>query len=177
MIHLDKKIYTSSVLGLFFDDPQGRFHIREIARRAGLHPNTVLRDVKLLAKEGLLCVKRTKAVVEVTANRDNALFTRLKRLENVRRVMLSGLVEVLDYAYGAPEAIVLFGSYGRGEDTLKSDIDVAVVTSRKARPDLSKFEALLKRSIQIVELDLKTVGKNLLSNVANGFVLKGYLTI
>lgn len=177
MIQLNKKVYGSQVLELFFSDPEGRLHIREIARQTGLHPNTVLRDVQLLVKEHLLRTKKTKAVLEVTANRDNPLFVQLKRLSNLNHIVLSGLIEHLNEVYGAPEAIILFGSYSRGEDTAKSDIDLAIITKREQRPDLSKFETLLKRHIQLIEIDLKTVGKNLLTNLANGIVLKGYLAI
>ena len=174
---MNKKIYNSRVLELFFEDPEGRVYIREIARQTGLHPNTVLRDVQMLVKESLLRAKKTKAVLEITANRDNPLFLQLKRLSNLSRIVLSGVVEYLNDVYGAPEAIILFGSYGRGEDTRKSDIDIAIVTKREKRPDLAKFETLLKRRIQLIEIDLKTVGKNLLTNVANGIVLKGYLAL
>ncbi len=177
MIQLNRKIYNSLVLELFFSDPEGRLHIREIARQTGLHPNTVLRDVQLLVKERLLHAKKTKAVLEVTANRDNPMFVQLKRLNNLNRIVFSGLIEHLNDLYGAPEAIILFGSYSRGEDTIKSDIDLAIITKREEHPDLLKFETILKRHIQLIEIDLKTVGKNLLTNLANGIVLKGYLAI
>src|SRR3989344_3349665 len=120
---MDKKIYNSLGLQLFFDDPEAYVHIREIALQTRLHPNTVLRAVQMLVKELLLLTRKTKAVLEVRGNRDNPLFTQLKRLSNFRRIMLSGIVEFLNDAYGAPEAILLFGSYSRGEDTKKSDID------------------------------------------------------
>ena len=174
---MDKKIYASLVLQLFFDDPEACMHIREIARQTRLHPNTVLRDVLLLAKESLLLTRKTKAVLEVRGNRDNPLFTQLKRLSNFRRIMLSGVVEFLNDAYGAPEAILLFGSYSRGEDTKKSDIDLAVVTTREQHLNLSKFESILKRSIHIIEIDLSKVSKNLLTSLANSIILKGYLAI
>ena len=174
---MDKKIYNSLVLQLFFDDPEAYVHIREIARQTRLHPNTVLRDVLLLVKESLLLTRKTKAVLEVRGNRDNPLFTQLKRLSNFRRIMLSGIVEFLNDAYGAPEAILLFGSYSRGEDTKKSDIDLAVVTTREQHLNLSKFESILKRSIHVIEIDLSKVSKNLLTSLANSIVLKGYLAI
>ena len=174
---MNKEIYNSEVLELFFNEPESRFHIREIARQTTLHPNTVLRDVQILAKKGLILTRKTKAVLEVTANRDNPLFITLKRLRNFRQLMLSGLVEYLNEQYGTPEAIILFGSYNRGEDLTKSDIDIAIVTKREVHPNLSKFEKLLKRKIQLFEIDLKTVGKDLLTNLTNGVVLRGYLAI
>lgn len=177
MIQLYKEIYNSKVLNLFFEDPEGTYYIREIARRTGLNPNTVLRDVKLLEKEELLTTKKTKAILEVKSNRENPKFFQLKRLSNMKNMLTSGLIEYLDEKYNTPSAIILLGSYSRGEDTAKSDIDIAVITTREIKLDLSKFEGTFKRKIQIHEIQTKRVSKNFLNNLANGIVLKGYLEI
>ena len=174
---MNKKVYDSPVLELFFNDSEARLHIREIARQTGLHPNTVLRDAKMLSKEALLTMRRTRAVLEVNANIDNPRFTQLKRLHNLKCIILSGLVEFLNVEYSAPQAIILFGSYSRGEDVSKSDIDIAIVTQRRMALEFTRFEKLLMRHIQITEVDLKKIGKNLLANLANGIVLKGYLAL
>ena len=168
---------SSKVLELFFDDPDSFFHIREIARRVKLHPNTVLHDVHLRVKDGLLIKRRTRAVVEVSANRDAPQYYSLKRLYNLRQIYLSGVVDFLYKEYGAPEAMVLFGSYSRGEDTLRSDIDLAIITKRSLNLDVQPYEKLLKHTIQLHEIDLQKVGKNFITNLANGIVLKGYLNI
>lgn len=172
-----KKIYNSGVLELFFDNPEDALHIREIARQTKLHPNTVLRDIGLLVKEGLLIKRETRAVTEVRANRDSELFYRLKKLYNLRKLYLSEFVDFLYKEYAAPEVIVLFGSYSRGEDTKKSDVDIAIVTKKQLSLDLGKFRELLKRDIQLHEISLEKVSKNFKANLANGIVLKGYLNI
>ncbi|MBI4145687.1 nucleotidyltransferase domain-containing protein [Candidatus Woesearchaeota archaeon] len=164
-------------LDLFFDDPEGSYHVREIARRTGIHPNTTLRDVKTLAKEGLLLVRRTKAVLEARANPQSERFSTLKRLRNLGRLQDSGLVEFLHKEYSAPEAIILFGSYSRGEDTKRSDIDIAIVTKRKIAHSLPRFERALGRRIQLHEIELDRVSKEFLTSLANGIVLRGYLTL
>jgi len=172
---MNTELYTSQVLEFFFDDPEGAFHIREIARQIKRHPNTVLKEVNLLAKEGLLMKRATRAVVEVRANRDSELFIRLKRLSNLKKTYLSGMVDVLYKEYGAPEAIVLFGSYSRGEDVAKSDIDLAIVTKKGQTIDVDKYENMFKRHVQVHLIDLQRAGKGFLTNLANGIVLKGYL--
>ena len=172
---MEKEIYNSQVLEFFFDDPEGTYHIREIARQIKRHPNTVLKEVNLLAKEGLLIKRATRAVVEVRVNRDAELFTRLKRLFNLRRIYISGIIDAIDLHYGAPEAIVLFGSYSRGEDVVKSDVDIAIVTKKEQSMDVDKYEKVFKRNIQVHAIDLHKVGKGFLVNLINGIVLKGYL--
>ncbi len=95
----------------------------------------------------------------------------------MKNMLTSGLIEYLDEKYNTPSAIILLGSYSRGEDTAKSDIDIAVITTREIKLDLSKFEGTFKRKIQIHEIQTKRVSKNFLNNLANGIVLKGYLEI
>lgn len=119
--------------------------------------------------------RATRAVVEVRANRDSELFIRLKRLSNLKKTYLSGMVDVLYKEYGAPEAIVLFGSYSRGEDVAKSDIDLAIVTKKGQTIDVDKYEKMFKRHVQVHLIDLQRAGKGFLTNLANGIVLKGYL--
>ncbi|MBI2575528.1 nucleotidyltransferase domain-containing protein [Candidatus Woesearchaeota archaeon] len=89
----------------------------------------------------------------------------------------SGLISRLYSAYNAPEAIILFGSYGKGEDTSKSDIDLAVITKRRIKLGLGKYENALKRKIQVFEMETGKVDKNMLTSLANGIVLEGYLSL
>ena len=170
-------IDINKILELFFDNPDGKFHIREIARRTNLHPNTVLKEVKALEKDTLLIVQKTRAVKEVRVNKDNELFFVLKKIRNLSCLYLSGLVDNLNKEYNYPEAIVLFGSYSRGEDTGKSDIDIAIITQNELELDLRKFEKTLGRKIQVHEINLNKVGKTFVTTLVNGIVLKGYLNI
>lgn len=87
------------------------------------------------------------------------------------------MINYLYDAYNSPEAIILFGSYSRGEDTMRSDIDLAIVTKKSLDLEFGRYEKALKRKIQIFEIKIETTNKNLLTNVANGIVLKGYLNL
>ena len=83
----------------------------------------------------------------------------------------------MEEQYGHPEAIILFGSYSRGEDTETSDIDLAVATTKKLSLNLTLYEKKLKRKISIHEITLEKVSEEFLNNLANGLVITGYLKI
>ena len=53
-----------------------------------------------------------------------------KRLFNIKMVFESGLADYIVKEHFNP-VIVLFGSYSRGEDTEKSDIDIAIFGREK----------------------------------------------
>ncbi|HLC67851.1 MAG TPA: nucleotidyltransferase domain-containing protein [archaeon] len=162
------------VLKLFLDSPEKKFHIREIARLTGLSPPGILKITGSLSKEGFIESKREGMLRYVYSKRTEK-FVHFKRSANLNAVYDSGLVPYLREKYEEPETIVLFGSYSRGEDTSNSDIDIAVVTSKKIRSDITKFEKILNRKINLIEVKLKDAEKEFINTLSNGIVLYGYL--
>ena len=160
-----------------FNNPECRYHIRELARATGLNPNTVSSAVDRLAEEGIVVKERRKHLVEVWAETDSIHFRRAKQLNNIGRVYSSGLVDHLVEFYNDPEAIVLIGSYFRGEDWSESDIDIAVVTKSSKRSELEPFEEALARTIHLLLVEQGTVSEEFAENLANGIVLHGRLSL
>ncbi|MBI2135546.1 nucleotidyltransferase domain-containing protein [Candidatus Woesearchaeota archaeon] len=101
----------------------------------------------------------------------------MKRLYNTYSLYESRLIEELKHFYEQPEAIILFGSYEKGTDNEKSDIDIAVITNKQKLPELTRFEKKLKRKIDILTIDLKSASKEFKNSLANGIVLEGYLEL
>lgn len=165
------------VVEWFLKNPTKTAHIREIARLTGFSPAGALKALKKLIKQDLIIETRTKVVTNYQANRESPKWSPLKKAYNFYSLYASGLVEELVNSYEEPEAIVLFGSYAHGTDAEKSDIDVAIVTSSEITADLSKFENVLMRKINIIELDISKAKKEFLNNLANGIVLHGHLTL
>jgi predicted nucleotidyltransferase len=166
---------SSPILTLFFEDQNAVLYPREIARRTKLNPNTVLTRLREYERLKLLNLKKTRVITEVRVNRESVMFSNAKRIWNLNAVLSSGIVDFINEEYNAPEAIILFGSFSRGEDLPRSDIDIAVVTSKNIRITSERFEKLLKHPIQVVEVHKPK--KELLTNLANGIVLKGYLEL
>jgi predicted nucleotidyltransferase len=172
-----EKNNMQKLLGLFFQFPTQRFHIREIARELKISAPTVSTLVNRLVREGLLNRTKTKVLDEVKANFDSKEFRWHKRLYNITKLYDSNFIDFLEEQYGRPEAIVAFGSFSRGEDVEKSDIDIAIITKRQLKLNLNKFEKLFKRNISLHEIGLSKAGKEFLNNLANGIVLSGYLEL
>lgn len=166
------------VIKLFFDGPGERLHVREVARRTGLSPPGAMKILRRLKSEELVIEEPDNVVVNYRGNYDSSRFVALKRSTNLFSLYACGLIELLSEHYAAPECIVLFGSYARGEDTNKSDIDIAIVTGVDNEPDLQKYEKKLNRKISIHTIrNLKEADHNFLNSLANGIVLSGYLEV
>jgi predicted nucleotidyltransferase len=164
------------VMKLFFDNPEKKFHIREIARQTNLSPPGILKILKKLKKETLLTSEKENVVENVKASRNEKFFLQ-KKAYNALSLFESGLIDCLKEEYEEPEAIVVFGSYSKGEDTSQSDIDIAVVTEKEAHIDLKQYEKCLRRKISMYEIQISNSEKEFLNNLANGTVVYGFLRV
>jgi predicted nucleotidyltransferase len=165
----------NNLLEILFNEPEKKKHIREIARLCKLSPNTVLSELKKLKKEGIIKTERSANLLLAGVNFDSEKYRTKKMIFNLESVYDSGLVDYLAKFYENSKAIILFGSYRRGEDISTSDIDIAIITLDKKRPDAALYEKKLKRSINLHLISLKEISEEFFNNLINGIVLKGYL--
>tara|TARA_Y100000310_G_scaffold313181_1_gene361225 strand:- start:4452 stop:4985 length:534 start_codon:yes stop_codon:yes gene_type:complete len=165
------------ILKFFLENPTKVTHLRELARLTKISLPWTRKTIIELTKENYLEKKRERGLVLINANRDYELFYPLKKSYNLFSLYESGLINKLVEEYTRPEAIILFGSYSKGEDTEESDIDIAIITKRKNKIDLSSFEKKFSRKIKIYELDLDKIEKEFINTLANGIILSGYLEI
>ena len=170
-----EKSTIEHVLNIFFDCPSREFYLRELSRELKLSMPTIVSTTDKLSKENLIIKTKGKALTKVIANRDNPEFIRLKRIYNLENAYISGLVDYLSNAYNHPKTMILFGSFSKGEDIEKSDIDIAVITPKRMSLDLKEYEKELKRIINIHEVELDNVSKEFKTNLYNGIILEGSL--
>ena len=175
MLTEDNKI---RILRLFFEGPNERLHLREVARRVGLSATGAMKILRALEKEGMLEKEQGAVTVVYRGNYNNEKFMALKRSLNLYSLNYSGLVSELIDFFNIPECMVLFGSYAKGEDTRESDIDIAVMTNMKEYPQLDVYEGDLKRKISLHLINnIKNEEKDFINTLANGIVIYGYLEV
>ncbi|MDP1695915.1 MAG: nucleotidyltransferase domain-containing protein [archaeon] len=162
----------------FFVNPTAKLRVREIERALRLPLPSVIRYCKELEKESILTIIKTGSVNFYAANRGSEKYLLEKKLDNIKRIYKSGLIEHIKQELSNP-AIVIFGSFAKGEDTEESDIDLYIETPSKKKVILEKFEKLLKRGIQIFQhKNLKEVSNpHLANNIINGITLNNYIEV
>lgn len=168
-----EKSTKERVLEFFFRNPSKETHLRELSRLLKLSMPTIISVTDDLAKENLIIKIKRGFITKVHANRENIRFIRKKRIYNMSMAFESGIVEHLSKAYNHHKAIILFGSFSRGDDIEKSDVDIAVITKKKDGFDASKYEKFLGRSVSIHGIDLDEVSEEFKLNLANGIILEG----
>jgi len=138
-----EEINEQKILKEFFNNPTSVFHIRELARKTKLHPNTVSNNIKSLARKKLLNISKKDFIVEISVNRTNK-FKQLKKLNNLESIYNSGILEKLEQTF-SPESVSVIGSYSTGEDIEESDIDLVLISKTAGDISLKKYEKMLNR--------------------------------
>ena len=168
-------VLQQEILRFLFVKAYSSFTERGLGKQLGVSPTAVSNSIKLLEKEQLVSVSKDKESrrLAISLNKKNPEVFALKRIENLGLIHTSGIVPYLsDIFPGA--TIILFGSYSFGEDSVNSDIDIAIIGSKEKYFALAKFEKILERPIRLqFYTNLGSINKNLRENVLNGIVLSG----
>lgn len=168
------------LIELFLKEPNKEFHVREISKLLKKSPTTISKFLKIYTKKEILISETRFNHLLFKANTENPEFKRYKLDYNLSNLNNSGLVNELTKRLNHPEAIILFGSYAKAEDSKNSDIDLLIITNNKKDIDLKIFEKKLEKNIQLhihsnKEIEnMKTKNKELLNSFVNGIIINGY---
>jgi DNA-binding transcriptional ArsR family regulator len=162
---------TAVLAQVIFEEPESEFSVRELAEKAEVSPSTASRKLGALVENGVAERNRSRDSVIVSAP-DSQAFRDRKLSFNLWKLAESGVVQEL-WNKSAPEAVVLFGSFSKGEDTHQSDVDLALVEGRTVEPDTK----VIGRQVSAVDVNLDEARDGFLETLANGIVLRGYLDL
>ena len=171
LYYMRQKCNYLRVLEIFFIEPTTIHSIRGISKRINLAPISVKKYIKKMIKEGLVKKKFARPFNGFIANRENKDFIFYKRTYN-----LYSLKDLNEYLVQNlwPKLIVVFGSYSRGEDIEKSDIDILIVSKVKRQITLKNFEKKLERKINLLIVDkLSNLDRKIIKKIYDGIVLYG----
>ena len=166
----------------FFEEPNRKFHLRELSKVLGVSPAGARKIASELIKYDLIVESRERNLRLFQANADNKIFKEYKKFVTITRIFESGLISFLNQEFLYPP-IILFGSAAMGEDIKKSDIDIFVLANQKISPDLANYEKIINRKIQLFIMnqnEFATLRKNnpeLYNNILNGIKLEGFLRV
>ena len=172
------------IIEIFLKEPSREYYVREIAKRTGKSPTTASKHLKKWIKKKILIGEKKYNHLLFRVNTESRQYKLIKINYNMELLEICGLIEYLEEFYEKPHAIVLFGSFARGEDNENSDIDILVISSKKEiAANLEKFKKILGREIQLFihsPAEIKKMTKEnpaLLNSWANGIVLRGFLEV
>lgn len=147
---------------------------REIARQLKVSASGVGKSLIKLKELNLINLEKDKIMnlSQISLN-TNQKTLRFKQIQNLKTLYETGLISFLEEKFPGT-TIILFGSYFRGEDLSTSDIDIAIINSKKIQINLKSFEKMLERDINLnFYSSFKEINTELKENLCNGFTLSG----
>jgi predicted nucleotidyltransferase len=171
---------TINVAEIFFNEPTKPHYLIEISKKSKLAHTSTKKYLILLKKEGIIketLEKKGKRSYQIYSAELNSIqYKNYKIIFNLIKIYDSKIIDLLRDKL-MPKAIVLFGSYFRGEDIEDSDIDI-FVEAKMQKLDLTRLEKELKRKIELhFNENLSNYPKELRNNIINGDILYGYLEV
>ncbi|MBS3128957.1 nucleotidyltransferase domain-containing protein [Candidatus Woesearchaeota archaeon] len=176
----------AQVLHWFFSFPTREIGLNDLAAETKLAKVTVSGIIDDLEKEGFVKKrvygKAWSLRCDVT-HPYNFTYKVSFNLLMIYTAYLKGLAKLIFKEVGNAKAIILFGSYRKGDDTEESDIDLAVevddhkdmrIIELGVIPEFG-FRENVKVNLHIFSRN--KIDLNVFANIANGIVLEGFLEV
>lgn len=180
---LEQSAGMLAVIYWFFAYPEVKTTLSELAKELGISKKTASKVVSDLAQEKFLTIEEIGKAWRIHCNLEHHYNRTLKIGYNLSSVYSSGIIAEIYRIVGNPRAIILFGSYRKGDDIGSSDLDLAVEIIGNLELQIKNIGTIAQigfRKNVPVNLHIFTRNKidlNLFANIANGIILDGFLEV
>lgn len=182
-LRLYEETAKAKIAEILFRYPEKEFSLSDLAKEASVAKANIGDILDEFQRVELITIEKLSKIWRIRANQTHWLYVRSKIIYNLNFVYKSGLVEFLVDTFKNPKAVILFGSFRKGEDLSSSDIDIAIESDDTKKyqtigmRELAEFEHFIGRKIQLHVFNRKSIDINVFNNIANGIVLWGFLEV
>ena len=173
----------NKVIFWFFSFPNKEMSLNDLSAELKISKTTANQVVKDLVEGGFLKVEILGRIWRISCNK-NHIYNYSKKISyNLMMVYESGILEEVHKIIRNPRAIILFGSYRKGDDNQDSDIDLAaeIINDEEPRiielPSIQQFGYRKNVKVNLYIFSRNKIDLNLFSNIANGIILEGFLEV
>ena len=189
MIKKNRKISTLEnetylkVQTWFFSYPNSEISLSDLSKRVRISKTTANKVVLHLEKEGFLKKAVLGKMWWISCNQNHFYNYSRKIAYNLEMIYKSKVLELIHSAVKSPRAIILFGSYRKGDDNERSDVDIAVEILGDEELRIIKLGTMphfgyrYDVPVNIHIFSRNKIDLNLFANIANGIVLEGFLEV
>jgi predicted nucleotidyltransferase len=152
------KLFSSTraeLLSLFFNNPDSKFYLREIARHIGKDAAGIKRELDTLVKIGILGREKRGVQKFYYADKSSPIFTEMKGLI-FKTTGVQGSVKAALSRLKGVRAAFIYGSYAKGAEKEDSNINLMVigqVNITELNDMVMVLEEKLKREIDYLVFD------------------------
>ena len=152
------KLFSSTraeLLSLFFNNPDEKFYLRQIARHISKDAAGIKREQDTLVKIGLLVVEKRGVQKYYSADKNSPIFSEMKGLIFKTTGIQGSIKAVLSRLKGV-QAAFIYGSYAKGAEKEDSNINLMVigqVNITELNDVVMGLEEKMKREIDYLAFD------------------------
>ncbi|PIN91379.1 hypothetical protein COU57_00740 [Candidatus Pacearchaeota archaeon CG10_big_fil_rev_8_21_14_0_10_32_14] len=175
----------NKVIQWFFSYPILPISLSDLSSELSISKKTANQIVTQLIQENFLFKEEIGKTWRITCNQKHEYNVTKKisfNLSLVYQLLYEGkLIDEIYKLTGNPKAIILFGSYRKGDDTENSDLDIAIEVAQNEELKIINLWNIQKLGYRKnIPLNLHIFSRNkidlnLFSNLVNGIVLDGFL--
>ena len=172
-------LLQQEILRFLFMNAGAVFNARSLAGSLKVSQPAISKAIPFLKKHNFVNISKDKKSkrLSIELNMENHLIVGMKRADNLKQLYESGLAHALKEKFPGC-TVILFGSFAKGEDTQKSDIDIAVIGSKNKVLELSEFESVLMKEIRISFFNsFKEINNELKCNILGGILISGWVEL
>lgn len=180
---MEKNTAHEKIMNLFFDYPEKEFGFNEIVNLTKISKITANKILNSLIKEEFIKRRIIGKNWIISCNNSHYYNKTKKILYHLEKIYDSNIIDKIKQTFPGYKSIIIFGSYRKGDDTEKSDIDIAIEFSGNQALKIEEFSIIkelgYRKNIK-VNLHLfsrEKINNNLFSNIANGIILEGFLEV
>ena len=168
----------------FFSYPNKEMSFNDLATNLRVYKNNIRKIVFQLIEDGFLIKEELGKVWRIFVNKDHFYNKTIKICHHLEQIYLN-FPNILQEIYKKspnPLAIILFGSYRKGDDNENSDIDIAIEIIGNKDPELQELripQLGYRKNVRVnlYKFSRNRVDLNIFNNIANGIILDGFLEV
>jgi predicted nucleotidyltransferase len=122
--------------------PSKSFSVRGLAAASGISPGAAGEALSYMKKKGIATLQVIGRTHQYRANLESPLCRQWKILFNLDLLQDSGIARGLAEKIPNVQSVLLYGSFARGTNDGKSDIDLLAIAHKPARVDLGFVNGL-----------------------------------
>nr|MBU1327690.1 nucleotidyltransferase domain-containing protein [Candidatus Omnitrophota bacterium] len=152
MIEITKSKTKIAILGLFFNEPEAEFYLRQLESITGYSVGNIRREMMKLEESGLFLSRTLGKMRLYRLNGSHPLYNEIKNI--VRKTIgIEGKLKILIEKHKAVKFAFLYGSFAKGGEKGLSDIDIMIVGDIKPKDitrGLYKYQSEINREVNSV---------------------------
>lgn len=163
MLYLNKQMFVLidmldrfvplKVLKTITSRANSSFSVRGLANEARVSPAAARMALLYLKKQGVVSIQIVGKTHQYSANLQSALCRQWKILFNLNQLADAKIVEELVQQVPNIQSVLLYGSFAKGTNDEKSDVDLLVITHAPMKPDLGFVNRLgLEVNVSVLSL-------------------------